>query len=172
MTVVSRRADRNFEKWGPPLCQALSGLTLPSFPNISVEVKYATEHRCGVRLRGPGLSDCISGTDPLKDNLPLLSCSPTQNTEEAKTTSAIVNELSTVVSTILREHPLNTERAQNGLAVANCVLFRGAGARVHVQPFEQKHKMKAFAVAPTAIIAGLAESLGIGCFVGVSLLRW
>ena len=37
----------------------------------AVSVKYATEHRCGVVVRGPGLSDQISGTDPLKDNLPL-----------------------------------------------------------------------------------------------------
>jgi len=36
-----------------------------------VSVRYATEHRCGVVVRGPGLSDAISGTDPLKDGLPL-----------------------------------------------------------------------------------------------------
>lgn len=40
---------------------------LPSFPNHTVAVKYATEHRCGVRVRGPGLTDMITGTDPLKD---------------------------------------------------------------------------------------------------------
>lgn len=36
-----------------------------------MSVRYATEHRCGVVVRGPGLSDAISGTDPLKDGLPL-----------------------------------------------------------------------------------------------------
>lgn len=36
-----------------------------------MSVRYATEHRCGVVVRGPGLSDAISGTDPLRDNLPL-----------------------------------------------------------------------------------------------------
>lgn len=40
---------------------------LPSFPNHSVSVKYAIEHRCGVRVRGPGLASTITGTDPLKD---------------------------------------------------------------------------------------------------------
>ena len=38
----------------------------------AVSVRYATEHRCGVVVRGVGLSDQISGTDPLRDNLPLL----------------------------------------------------------------------------------------------------
>ena len=48
-----------------------AGLRLPSFPEHAVSVRYATEHRCGVAVRGPGLSDAISGTDPLRDNLPL-----------------------------------------------------------------------------------------------------
>lgn len=50
---------------------AVAGLRLPSYPQHTVSVRYATEHRCGVVVRGAGLSDAISGTDPLKDNLPL-----------------------------------------------------------------------------------------------------
>lgn len=48
-----------------------AGIIIPGFPQHAVSVKYATEHRCGVVVRGAGLSDAISGTDPLKDNLPL-----------------------------------------------------------------------------------------------------
>ena len=51
-----------------------AGLSLPSFPQHTVRVKYATEHRCGVAVSGPDLSDAISGTDPLKDRLPLQVC--------------------------------------------------------------------------------------------------
>ena len=46
--VLSRRADRAFEEAGPILCSALDGMKLPSFPQVSVRVKYATEHRAGV----------------------------------------------------------------------------------------------------------------------------
>jgi len=46
-------------------------VNLPSFPDLVVKAKYATEHRCGIVISGPGLSDEVSGTDPLKDNLPL-----------------------------------------------------------------------------------------------------
>ena len=48
-----------------------AGVEIPGFPEHAVSVQYATEHRCGVVVRGAGLSDAISGTDPLKDNLPL-----------------------------------------------------------------------------------------------------
>ena len=51
-----------------------AGLRLPNFPGYRISVKYATEHRCGVVVSGTGLSDQISGTDPLKDNLPLQVC--------------------------------------------------------------------------------------------------
>lgn len=80
--VEKRRADRHFEALGPPLCAALDGLKLPSFPQHAVSVKYATEHRCGVVVRGPGLTDAIEGTDPLKDNLPLLTAEPLDDSPE------------------------------------------------------------------------------------------
>ena len=46
-------------------------LLVPPALQHAVSVKYATEHRCGVVVRGAGLTDRISGTDPLKDGLPL-----------------------------------------------------------------------------------------------------
>ena len=47
---------------GPPLSAAIpAGLRLPSFPQHAVSVRYATEHRCGVVVRGEGLTDAISG---------------------------------------------------------------------------------------------------------------
>lgn len=61
-----------------------AGTPLPRYPGYSVEVKYATEHRCGVVLHGPGLSDAVSGTDPLKDNLPLVVCKPLDDSPEVR----------------------------------------------------------------------------------------
>jgi len=64
-----------------------------------------------VVLKGPKLSGIISGTDPLKDNRPLLETTPLDDTEEAKHTSAVVNELSKEMSRILMLHLLNKQRA-------------------------------------------------------------
>jgi len=46
-------------------------MRVPGYENHYITVLHATEHRCGVKLSGPNLSDEITGTDPLKDNLPL-----------------------------------------------------------------------------------------------------
>lgn len=159
--VTSRRADRHFEEEGPILCAALDRMKLPSYPEYEIRVKYATEHRCGVVVKGPKLSGNISGTDPLKDNRLLLKAEPLDDTEEAKHTAAVVNELSKEISRILVSHPLNAKRAAEGKNIANVVLLRGCGIRIEVPPFEKIHGLTPCMVAPTKIIAGLGLSLGI-----------
>ncbi|KAK4409783.1 2,3-bisphosphoglycerate-independent phosphoglycerate mutase 1 [Sesamum angolense] len=159
--VTSRRADRHFEEEGPVLCAALDGLKLPTFPQYEVRVRYATEHRCGVVVKGPKLSGNISGTDPLKDNRLLLQAQPLDDSEEAKHTAAVVNELSKEISRILVAHPINARRAEEGKNIANVVLLRGCGIRIEVPQFEKIHSLWPCMVAPTKIIAGLGLSLGI-----------
>ncbi|CAL9014130.1 unnamed protein product [Prunus brigantina] len=159
--VISRRADRHFEEEGPILCAALDGMKLPSFPEYEVRVRYATEHRCGVVVKGPNLSGNISGTDPLKDNRLLLQAEALDGTDEARHTAKVVNELSKEISRILVAHPLNAKRAAEGKNIANLVLLRGCGIRIEVPPFEKKHGLWPCMVAPTKIIAGLGLSLGI-----------
>ena len=65
-------------------CTQDAGTELPRYPECSLEIKYATEHRCGVVIHGPGLSDAVTGTDPLKDGLPLLSCEPRDASTEVR----------------------------------------------------------------------------------------
>ncbi|GAB4817188.1 hypothetical protein N2152v2_004234 [Parachlorella kessleri] len=156
--VLRRRADRRFETLGPLLCAALDGLALPRFPQHAVSVKYATEHRCGVVVRGPGLSDAISGTDPLRDNLPLQVVRPLDDSPEAAHTAEVVNQLS---AAIRQGHPVNKQRVAEGKPPANIVLLRGCGSRLAVQPFLERHGLRACMVAPTKIIAGLGMSLGL-----------
>jgi 2,3-bisphosphoglycerate-independent phosphoglycerate mutase len=71
--VERRRVDRDFD-WGIPLCDALNDLIIPGFEEYIVKCEYATEHRCGLKVRGKGLSSLITGTDPLKDNKVLRAC--------------------------------------------------------------------------------------------------
>lgn len=83
-------------------------------------------------MKGPKLSGNISGTDPLKDNRLLLKAEALDNTEEARHTAEVVNELSKEISRILVSHPLNAKRASEGKNIANVVLLRGCGIRIEV----------------------------------------
>ncbi|KAJ1443049.1 Metalloenzyme [Sesbania bispinosa] len=134
--VTSRRADRHFEEEGPILCAALDGMKLPSFPQYEVRVRYATEHRCGVVVKGPSLSENISGTNPLKDNRLLLKAEALDDSYEAKNTAAVVNELSKT-------------------------FYYSVAGNILVTQSVEKHGLWPCMVAPTKIIAGLGLSLGI-----------
>ncbi|KAI8970500.1 2,3-bisphosphoglycerate-independent phosphoglycerate mutase-domain-containing protein [Pilobolus umbonatus] len=159
--VKYRRADRHFEGIGPILCHYLDGIKLPSFPNHEISVKYAIEHRCGIRVRGPNLTDTITGTDPLKDNLPLIHCTPTVDDEASRLTSKLTNELSTVLMKALKDHPINKERIRNGKNPANCVLLRGCGSCIDVPSIKRLHGFESFLIAPTCIIAGIGKTVGM-----------
>ncbi|EGR27567.1 hypothetical protein IMG5_194300 [Ichthyophthirius multifiliis] len=157
--ALAKRVDRDFDKWGLELIDTINGLRVPGFPDHFIKVQHATEHRCGVILSGPGLTDKITGTDPLKDNLVLRKVVGTN--QEGNYTAQIVNSLSDEIHRVLENHPLNKERAKKGLVKANIVLLRGAGMKLKVETFEDKHKIKPFMIAPTAIINGLGQTLGM-----------
>ncbi|KAK4522161.1 hypothetical protein GAYE_FCTG49G0040 [Galdieria yellowstonensis] len=160
--VLRRRADREFRTWGRSLCDYLNEhIRLSRFPDYQITFQYATEHRCGVRIRGPDLSDEISDTDPLKDHLPLKMSMPLSKSPEAEKTAALVNDLSKAVHEALQAHPLVMQRKQLGLAYTNIILFRGCGRRIQVPSFYEKYGLRAFAIAPTKIIAGMAWCLGM-----------
>lgn len=165
--IVSRRADRNFEQEGPMLCSYLNGTIIPEYPMYKILVQYATEHRCGVCIRGPDLSDCISGTDPLKDGLALRKCEKIVYEDmgdieigQAEHTCRVVQALSDHFARLLTEHPINIQRVKESKPEANIVLLRGCGARRKDLPrFQDLHGMKSFMIAPTCMIAGLGKML-------------
>jgi len=102
-------------------------------------IRYATEHRCGVVVKGPNLSGNISGTDPLKDNRLLLKAEALDDSHEARHTAAVVNELSKEITKVLVSHPVNTKRVAEGKNIANVVLLRGCGIRIEVCSFSLFH---------------------------------
>ena len=109
--VIRRRVDREFAHWGVPLCSVIDGLVIPGYESYKVSCEHATEHRCGIKVSGPGLSYHISGQDPLKDNKPLPKVASTiPGNAEAEFTAELVQKLSETIIKTLSEHPLNIER--------------------------------------------------------------
>ncbi|KAI9265981.1 2,3-bisphosphoglycerate-independent phosphoglycerate mutase-domain-containing protein [Sporodiniella umbellata] len=159
--VKLRKADSHFGSLGPVFCESVDNIKLPSFPQHEITVQYAIDHRCGIRIRGPNITDTITGTDPLKDDKQLIYCKPTADNEESRMTSKIVNELSDAFIDILSKHPLNKDRIEQGKNPANCILLRGCSSCIEVPTFEEVHGLKPFLIAPTCIIAGIGMTLGM-----------
>ena len=171
--VTSRRADRDFEADGPPLCAALNYLPIPGFPTLRVAVRYATEHRAGVVLSVKGeeswLSGDVTGTDPLKDGRPLLLCEAGGEgagggSGDPLRTAAAVNAVCAAFRSVLADHPVNAARAARGAPLATALLLRGAGVCAPTPPLAGAPGTpwsRAAVLAPTRIIRGLGASLGM-----------
>ncbi|OQR86503.1 2,3-bisphosphoglycerate-independent phosphoglycerate mutase [Achlya hypogyna] len=158
--VTLRRVDRNFHEWGKGLCDFVNSLEDPcGVPGVRVVCKHATEHRCGIVFKGENLTDSITGTDPLKDGLPLLTSVPAGPHEHAAFSATCLNNASLAIHKALSGHPINVDRVARGLPPANLILLRGPGERINVPSFAEKHGLRAFMIAPTCIIAGLGKSL-------------
>ena len=87
--VQKRRVDRQFDKWGLDLIKNLDGMVIPGYEEYKVNTKHATEHRLGLRVSGPGLTNDITDSDPLVDNLELLTIHPLK--PEAELTAKLVS---------------------------------------------------------------------------------
>lgn len=153
--VERRRVDRHFPDWGIPLCDALDGMIIPGFEDYKVSCSWATEHRCGIKVSGPGLSYHITGQDPLHDNKPVMKVEPTIDDENAAFTARLTQALNDEITVILNKHPINVERKEKGLPYTNMVTLRGCGQRLKVESFQDKFGLRPFMIAPTAIIRGV-----------------
>jgi len=122
--------------------------------------KRGSGHRGALVLRGEGLSDKIGDTDPHEMGVKVLKCKALDNSKEAKRTAEIVNSFMEQSHRILESHPLNAERAKNGLLKANAILLRGAGMCPHIPPFEDKYGMKLAVIAGTTLIKGVGRIVG------------
>ncbi len=120
------------------------------------------EHRVVVQLKGPGLSAAVSDTDP-GDRAAvhaILRPRPLDDSPEAGRTASALAALLEIAHQRLDAHPLNAERRQRGLFVANCVITRGAEA-------VSAHPAAPPAVEKTALISGCRTALGVARAVGL-----
>ena len=123
LVVVDRRAGR-IRKDTDKLASSLSGMLIE---DIKVIFQEATEHRAVLILRGPGLSQDISDTDPKVEAVTYKEAKANTPTPEADKTARILNQFLLNANKILLQHPVNKKREAIGEKPANFILTRGAG---------------------------------------------
>lgn len=113
-------------------------------------------------LRGPGLSDKISDSDPKapNDGIPYLEVTALDSSEEADRTASVLNSFIKKSHELLISHPVNLERIANGKLPANLILTRGAGQMVQLQPITQELNIKGSCIAGESTVLGAAELAG------------
>ncbi|MGE6226529.1 2,3-bisphosphoglycerate-independent phosphoglycerate mutase [Paenibacillus chitinolyticus] len=156
--VVDRRAGRIRHRTDE-IADAIDGLELQG---VKVHFKPATEHRAVLILRGAGLSENISDSDPKapNDGCPYQEVRPLDDSEESKRTASILNKLLTEFHAILSDHPVNAKRIEQGELPANFILTRGAGKMARLEPITDELNIKGSCIAGESTVLGVARLAG------------
>ncbi len=143
--VCDRRAGRIPTEKGRQLCEVLRAI---SVPEVEVQVAAEMEYRAGVVLRGVGLGDQVSDSDPQVTGVPpkpLSALAP-----GAERTVEVANAfLEQAVALLADEHP------------ANMVLLRGFGRYPELVSMDEAYGLKALGIAGYPMYRGVAGAVGM-----------
>ena len=143
--LVDRRAGRIPTEFSSPLCERLDKIEIDG---VQIDVFPVQDYRFVLRLRGEGLSELISETDPQVTSVAALPVKPL--TPEAKRTAELVNEFVSQASKLLSEE----ERA-------NMVLLRGFAQMPNLPPMNDAYQLNTAGIAAYPMYRGLAEVAGM-----------
>lgn len=143
--IIDRRAGRISTETCAAICAELAKITLPG---VQTFVEPVREHRFVLVLRGEGLSDAVSDTDPQKLGVAALPATNTRPGGEA--TATIVNAWVEQATKVLADkHP------------ANMLLLRGFASTPTWPSMPETFKLRAAAVAHYPMYRGLAKLVGM-----------
>lgn len=146
-TITDRRAGRISTETNVELCKLLrTKIKIPNGYKLFIETEK--EHRAALILRGEGLDENISETDPQKTGVKPLSVQPLH--PKAEDTAEVFNNILGQIQRILKDQ-----------LKANMLLLRGI-AKYHPYPtMEERFSLHSLAIASYPMYRGLAKLVGM-----------
>jgi 2,3-bisphosphoglycerate-independent phosphoglycerate mutase len=143
--IIDRRAGRIPTDHSAPLCEMLAKI---QFPGVRVFVEPVRDHRFLLVLRGEGLSDAVTETDPQKEGakpLPVRAAAP-----DGEGTAKLLNDWVAEAAKVLSGHE-----------PANMLTLRGIARRPAMPSIVDACKFRAAAIAAYPMYRGLAKLVGM-----------
>ena len=158
--VRDRRAGRIREG----ACELLRTLAqIQVSPEVEFLIGAGTEHRFALVMRGEGLCEQISASDPGDGNPHGFRIPPaTLNSADAfaKKTAEILDQFERQAHRILSKHPINLKRIRQALLPANAILTRDPGKLVHLPPLSLRNQpLQGMCIGGDKVMLGLAKLL-------------
>jgi len=138
--LTDRRAGRIPTHLSSPLCERLDKIELSG---VQLDVYPVQDYRFVLRLRGPGLSEQITETDPQINGVSALEVKALE--QNARKTAALVNEFVEEARKILTEE-----------VPANMLLLRGWAQLPALPPMGSTYKLNPAGIAAYPMYRGLA----------------
>ncbi len=149
--ITDRRAGRIPSELGTKLCERLSAVQLPELEQVFVEP--VKEYRFALILRGEGLEDGLTGTDPQKTGVPPLPVTATS--PGAEETAQLVNRWLERARQVLAE-----DAAENDHPANSCNL-RGLSKEPGLPKIPDIYKLRCGAIATYPMYRGVAKLTGM-----------
>ena len=143
--LVDRRAGRIPTELSTPICERLDRIEIAG---VQVDVFPVQDYRFVLRLRGEGLSEAVTETDPQREGvaaLPVRALNP-----GAERTAEVVNAFVAEAARLMSEE----ERA-------NMLLLRGFAQMPSLPPMGEVYRMDPAAIAAYPMYRGLATVAGM-----------
>ncbi|MFX0212124.1 MAG: 2,3-bisphosphoglycerate-independent phosphoglycerate mutase [Candidatus Hodarchaeota archaeon] len=153
--ILDRRAGR-ISEGTQEIEQALQNITID---DIEIIFKVGIDHRAALVLRGPGLSNHVTGNDPKIENKKPKPIIPTSS--EAEKTARILKQFIQEASGIMESLEINQKRIGKNKLPANYLLVRGAGKAPHLESFQTKFGLSSECVAGGGLYKGVASICGM-----------
>ena len=161
--IIDRRAGR-IREGTKELSTSLCGVKIG---DVCVNVGAGTEHRVAVVIRGAGLKDCISGSDPgdrFSSGIKPRHAAPLKkNDKKSLRTAKYLHLFELAARKILAFHPVNLERKSERLLPANSILTREPG-QIHAFPILKRPSglgLSGICVTGDDTILGIAKVTGM-----------
>ncbi|KZX12065.1 2,3-bisphosphoglycerate-independent phosphoglycerate mutase [Methanobrevibacter filiformis] len=158
--VTDRRAGRIRDNTAD-LIAKLNEIVIKDYEDVKIIFKESTGHRAVLILRGKGLSDKVSDADPKKEGKSPKEVIAIEDTKEARKTSDLLNKLVRKTYEVLKDHPLNLKRIEEGEPPANIIIPRGVGLVPKVESLNKKYNINSACIAETGLIMGIARFAGM-----------
>jgi 2,3-bisphosphoglycerate-independent phosphoglycerate mutase len=181
LKIIDRRAGRVIStEEAKSVCNTLRDKIRFGDKDASVSLEPTIAHRVVIRFRHARmkLSDKITNTDPAYDKVDGMGIAKAitedvyvqeseaqEDTEPARVAAKIINEFTTQVVQLLRDHPSNKARIAAGKKPMNCILARDSGNRYpNVEPISKKYGMSVGCIVDMPVEIGISKVLGIKMF--------
>ena len=142
---LNRRAGRIPTDLSAPICERLDRIEIEG---VQVDVFPVQDYRFVLRLRGEGLSEAVTETDPQQTGVAALPVRPLN--DGGQRTADLVNEFVAKASQLMSEE----ERA-------NMLLLRGFAQMPSLPPMGEVYRMNPAAIAAYPMYRGLATVAGM-----------
>lgn len=143
--LTDRRAGRIPTDLSAPICDRLDRIEIPG---VQVDVFSVQDYRFVLRLRGEGLSELVTETDPQVTGAKALEATALK--PEAQKTADIVNEFVNQAAHLISEEDR-----------ANMLLLRGFAQMPSLPPMGEVYRLDPAAIAAYPMYRGLATVAGM-----------